>query len=84
MTGLSAVAGAPGDAYVRVQLEEARKARAEHDSTKAAEPPPAEARTTESAVHETKFDRQDHEREQAEQEAHEEQTARGSLLDEMA
>ena len=80
MTGLGAVAGAPGDAQTRALHEEARRARAETDATRAAEPPPAEARTTESAVRETEFDRQDEEPPKDEQEQRD-SADRGSLLD---
>ena len=80
MTGLGAVAGAPGDAQTRALDAEARKSRAETDATRAAEPPPEEARTTEAAVREAEFDRQDEERPEAERQqngAHD----KGSLLD---
>ena len=83
MTGVGALAGASGDAQTRALSEDARRARVEHDAAQAADPPPAEARTTESAVKETEFGRQDHEREQAEQEAPREQDP-GSLLDVVA
>ena len=80
MTGLGAVAGAPGDAQTRALQEEARRARAETDAARAAEPPPAEVRTTESAVRQSEFDRQDEKRPKDEQE-HRDSTDRGSLLD---
>ena len=80
MTGVGAVAGASGDALVRAQSEDARRARAENDAARAGDPPPAEARTTESAVQESELGRQDYQREPAEQETGQ-TTGQGSLLD---
>lgn len=84
MTGLSAVAGASGEADTRALYEEARRARTELDSAEPVEDPAEDTRATESAAKAAEFDRQDHERDEREDQAQQEQareTASGSLLD---
>ena len=69
MTGLSAIAGAAGEADARTLTEEVRKAREDRAAAQAADPTQEDLRTTESAVQETKFERQDDPREQTEEQA---------------
>ncbi len=84
MTGLSAVAGASGEADTRALYEEARRGRTERDSAEPVESSAEDTRATESAAKAAEFDRQDHERDAQEERSQQEQareTESGSLLD---